>query len=74
MNYNLQFEKLCKTVALGKIITPPQELSGGLMHRMFALASTSGKYAVKALPIGFAFCGYKAGYGKGWAGLLVKAV
>lgn len=49
MNYNLQFEKLCKTVALGKIITPPQELSGGLMHRTFALATTSGKYAVKAL-------------------------
>ncbi len=49
MNYNLHFEKLCKELSLGELITSPEELSGGLMHRMFALETTSGKYAVKAL-------------------------
>lgn len=48
-NYNIQYEKLCKTLQLGGIIHEPQELSGGLIHRMFALQTTTGKYAVKAL-------------------------
>lgn len=48
-HYNIQHEKLCKTLQLGDSILELQELSGGLMHRMFALQTTTGKYAVKAL-------------------------
>jgi len=47
--YNLQFEKLCSILDLGKLQNPPEEISGGLLHRMFAIDTTSGKYAVKAL-------------------------
>lgn len=48
-NYNIQHEKLCKTLQLGDLILEPQELSGGLIHRMFAFQTTKGKYAIKAL-------------------------
>jgi len=47
--YNLQFSKLCNTLKLGELIDKPEEMSGGLLHRMFALETTQGKYAVKAL-------------------------
>ncbi|MGZ9583739.1 phosphotransferase [Paenibacillus marinisediminis] len=47
--YNLQFEKLCSTLKLGEIINVPEVISGGLLHRMFAIETTEGKYAVKAL-------------------------
>lgn len=47
--YNLQFEKLCKYLQLGEIISEPVSISGGLLHKMFAVQTTQGKYAVKAL-------------------------
>lgn len=47
--YNLQFNKLSKTLKLGEIITEPEVISGGLLHRIFAIETTKGKYAVKAL-------------------------
>lgn len=47
--YNLQFEKLFDTLKLGEIIKTPEAISGGLLHRMFVIESTKGKYAVKAL-------------------------
>lgn len=47
--YHLQFEKLCSAVELGTLIKVPEKVSGGLLHRMFAVETTSGKYAVKAL-------------------------
>jgi aminoglycoside phosphotransferase (APT) family kinase protein len=47
--YNLQFEKLCTTLKLGEILGTPEAISGGLLHRMFALETTKGKYAIKAL-------------------------
>lgn len=47
--YNIQHEKLCKTLQLGELIYEPQELSGGLMHKMLAMQTTTGKYAIKAL-------------------------
>lgn len=47
--YNLQFEKLCTSLKLGKIIETPKILSGGLSHKMFEVETTKGKYAVKAL-------------------------
>ncbi len=48
-NYNIQHEKLCKTIQLGDLILEPQKLSGGLINRMFAFQTTKGKYAIKAL-------------------------
>lgn len=48
-SYNLQFEKLCSKLKLGELIEDPEPLSGGLLHRMFAIETTLGKYAVKAL-------------------------
>lgn len=47
--YNLQFEKLCNVLQLGEIAGVPEALSGGLLHRMYAIKTTQGKYAVKAL-------------------------
>lgn len=47
--YNLQFEKLCTTLKLGEVLQQPEQLSGGLLHRMFSIETTQGKYAIKAL-------------------------
>jgi len=49
IKYNLQFEKLCNTLQLGKIKGEPKVISGGLLHRMYAVETMEGKYAVKAL-------------------------
>jgi len=49
IKYNLQFEKLCSTLQLGKIKGEPKVISGGLLHRMYAVETMEGKYAVKAL-------------------------
>ncbi|MCR8656488.1 aminoglycoside phosphotransferase family protein [Paenibacillus endoradicis] len=49
VQYNLQFEKLCNNLTLGEIIGVPEPISGGLLHRMFAIETTQGKYAIKAL-------------------------
>lgn len=48
-HYNLQFKKLCSDVQLGKLVSEPKAMSGGLLHRMYAIETTQGKYAVKAL-------------------------
>ncbi len=47
--YNVQFEKLCNMLNLGELIKPPEAITGGLLHRMFAIETTKGKYAIKAL-------------------------
>lgn len=47
--YRLQFGKLFKQIGLGELTCAPQVLSGGLLHQTFAIHSTTGKYAVKAL-------------------------
>lgn len=49
IQYNLQFEKLCDMLKLGEIVGVPKELSGGLLHKMYATYTTQGKYAIKAL-------------------------
>lgn len=48
-HYNLQFEKLCKALGLGELTATPEAISGGLLNLMYAVVTTSGKYAVKAL-------------------------
>lgn len=49
IQYNLKFEKLCAMLQLGEMIGKPEGLTGGLLHRMYALETTEGKYAIKAL-------------------------
>jgi len=49
LQYNIQFEKLCHTLQLGEILKTPEAISGGLLHRMFSLETSKGRYAVKAL-------------------------
>jgi thiamine kinase-like enzyme len=48
-SYNLQFQTLCDTLELGEFVKAPEAISGGLLHRMFAIETSTGKYAVKAL-------------------------
>lgn len=49
IQYNMQFEKLCDILQLGEITGIPEVVTGGLLHRMFAVETTKGKYAIKAL-------------------------
>lgn len=49
IKYNLQFEKLCHILQIGEVIGVPKEISGGLLHRIYAVETTQGKYAIKAL-------------------------
>lgn len=49
IKYNINFDKLCKELHLGDIIVEPTSLTGGFLHRMFAVETTKGKYAIKAL-------------------------
>lgn len=47
--YNIQFEKLCNILGLGHMIGSPKAITGGLLHRMYSIETTQGKYVVKAL-------------------------
>lgn len=49
VQYNVQFEKVCRTLQLGEIVGMPESISGGLLHKMYAIATKQGKYAIKAL-------------------------
>lgn len=49
IKYNLQFEKLCDILKLGEIVGVPKAISGGLLHRMYAIETIKGRYAIKAL-------------------------
>ncbi|ACT03520.1 phosphotransferase [Paenibacillus sp. JDR-2] len=44
-----QIEALCNELGLGDITIAPTAVSGGLLHRMYAVQTTSGRYVVKAL-------------------------
>ena len=48
-NYFRDFKKICQTSFLGELVSEPKPLTGGLLHRMFAIETTQGKYAVKLL-------------------------
>ncbi|TLS36176.1 phosphotransferase [Pseudalkalibacillus caeni] len=43
------FKKLCVESKLGEIIGVPISISGGLLHKMFAVETNKGKYAIKIL-------------------------
>lgn len=49
IKYNLQIEKLCNILKLGELVSVPNAVPGGLLHRMYGIETTQGKYAIKAL-------------------------
>ena len=49
MNYNINIPALCDMLGLGKLVSEPVPLSGGLLHKMFDVKTAGGRFAVKAL-------------------------
>ncbi|HBS43894.1 MAG TPA: aminoglycoside phosphotransferase [Paenibacillus sp.] len=49
LNYNLNFEMLCAKYELGHLKNEPEQVTGGLLHRMYRLQTDKALYAVKAL-------------------------
>lgn len=47
--HSILFEKISNELKLGRILAEPTVLSGGLLHKMVRLQTTSGTYAVKLL-------------------------
>ncbi|SFL59480.1 Ser/Thr protein kinase RdoA involved in Cpx stress response, MazF antagonist [Paenibacillus sp. 1_12] len=45
----LQLQRLCNNLMLGELIDSPVSVTGGLLHRMYAIQTTSGTYAIKVL-------------------------
>lgn len=43
------FKTVIKKLGLGEMISQPQRVAGGYLHKMFRLETTTGKYAVKLL-------------------------
>lgn len=49
MNYNINIPALCDILGLGGLVSEPAPLSGGLLHKMFDVKTSAGRFAVKAL-------------------------
>lgn len=47
--YNVQLKELCELLNLGNVISEPTVVTGGFLHKMYAVETTKGRYAVKAL-------------------------
>lgn len=45
----LQFQKLCEELKLGELKEAPVSVTGGLLHQVYSLKTTVGRYAVKIL-------------------------
>lgn len=43
------WERICEALSLGKLNGVPEQLHGGYMHRMYAVTTDQGRYAVKLL-------------------------
>jgi hypothetical protein len=43
------FKKLCAQSRLGEIVGVPVSISGGLLHKIYAIETDKGKYAIKLL-------------------------
>ena len=46
---NKSIEKLCKSLSMGTLTTEPVHIYWGYSHKVYEVATTKGKYAVKAL-------------------------
>jgi Ser/Thr protein kinase RdoA (MazF antagonist) len=49
MQYRLRIGELCRYLQIGELSREPEALSGGHLHRMYAIHTSQGKFAVKAL-------------------------
>lgn len=49
VQYNIKIANLCIVLKLGELVGTPEVLTGGLMHKMYAVETTRGKFAIKAL-------------------------
>jgi Ser/Thr protein kinase RdoA (MazF antagonist) len=47
--YNIQLDKLCHECNLGEILAEPSIVTGGFLHKLYAVETTKGKFAIKAL-------------------------
>lgn len=47
--YNIQIEKLFSKLGIGSFLYEPRPILGGLLHRMYDVHTSDGRYAVKAL-------------------------
>ena len=45
----MDFDALCEQLNLGKLTAEPTQLTGGLMHKMYRVATEGGVYAIKCL-------------------------
>lgn len=44
-----QLQRLCQKLNLGELSSEPEKVTGGLLHRMYKISTSSGKFAVKKL-------------------------
>ncbi|MEO3945803.1 phosphotransferase [Gorillibacterium sp. CAU 1737] len=44
-----ELQTLCHALRLGELIGEPEAVSGGLIHKLYAITTSKGKYAVKVL-------------------------
>lgn len=49
MESNVILECILRELELGEFLAPPQRVTGGYMHKMYKLETTTGTYAVKLL-------------------------
>ncbi|OQR56826.1 phosphotransferase [Bacillus sp. CDB3] len=49
IKYYLDFEGICKNSLLGEMLNVPKSICGGLLHRMYVIETSKGKYAIKLL-------------------------
>ncbi len=45
----MNFEKIAEYLNLGSMTDSPKKVSGGLLHKMYAVSTATGTYAVKVL-------------------------
>lgn len=46
---NEQLQSLSQKLNLGKLVSEPERVAGGLLHRMYRIITTKGQYAVKKM-------------------------
>ncbi|MCC2687194.1 MAG: aminoglycoside phosphotransferase, partial [Paenibacillaceae bacterium] len=47
--YHLRFGELCSKLHIGELDREPEAISGGHLHRMYAIHTSQGKFAIKTL-------------------------
>ncbi len=47
--YHIKIDELCRRCGIGGLITAPVPISGGLLHQMYDVSTTAGRFVVKVL-------------------------